>query len=487
MPYRIFLLLLVAMFMFACDSGTEESNKHTIQGTVTLEGNTSNAGATVALYMAKDIDEALQEQHAAHPGVGAQMPLAQTFDHRLEVPVETVLTEASGAFTFSGLASGKYNVVVWKDGYGCRYLLDLEAGSVDVGTVPLYAETILPGSITTPTTLLADHHYIVQSNCTLSGAALTIEKGAWIRLNGNASMLLQSGSLTIAAGSGDVFHVTSNSEFSNHSLEVNDIDQYGSFSVDTGVAVSGGILGYGHFSFGGYGLRVQRSGLIVENCLFDYCDNGLLAMMIDTITLRHITGRNNTFSETGAIVLSDVADGLVSHCLLYGNLQGVFIKPNFVGTVENSIFVDNHIGMYLQQAVGTVQYCDFAGNTTTGLQLTGSFSSSSLGREGLTIQNNIFRSPTSITGMYVAYFSTWNPITIQKNNFYSSDWFIYLTDRFFDSRTLVASENYWDGLDYEEEVQERIRDAAEGIQVANVQVTNIEPGPYNSSHAGVQD
>lgn len=127
--YRFPFCLLLSAFMLlgltSC-SNPSETSTGSLSGTVHLENQQDHSGITVALYDLAELDPDIVYANATWPHIGVIINQHTEFDHRLQTPIAVVQTEADGSFELSKIPVGKYNFVAIKDGWGFKYLYEIE-------------------------------------------------------------------------------------------------------------------------------------------------------------------------------------------------------------------------------------------------------------------------------------------------------------------------------------------------------------------------
>ena len=169
----ILISLIVLILAFLCNSCSTNANKGTISGTVILVNDTDNpslnpvdyAGVTVALYKTAELDTTLVRINQQYPQIGVQITQETEFDHRNFNPLKVTTTDAVGKFSFPSLTPGDYNVVIWKNEWGIRYICSVKAienENNNIGNIELYPATYYNSTIVSePTTFKSDHSYFI--------------------------------------------------------------------------------------------------------------------------------------------------------------------------------------------------------------------------------------------------------------------------------------------------------------------------------------
>ena len=126
--FTIIPLLLLIFLTLSCSDSTKPK-KASVVGVVVLVGLNSFEGVSVSLYKAGLVDGDIQAVHNEHTSLGFGLADIHVFDHRDYAPVYTTTTSSDGSFEVKGVERNKYILVLLKEGFGHRYLYDLELDS----------------------------------------------------------------------------------------------------------------------------------------------------------------------------------------------------------------------------------------------------------------------------------------------------------------------------------------------------------------------
>ena len=85
------------------------------------------SGVTVALYKTAVLDTTLVRINQQYPQIGVQITQETEFDHRNYKPLKVTTTDSIGKFSFPSLTPGDYNLVIWKNEWGIRYICSVKA------------------------------------------------------------------------------------------------------------------------------------------------------------------------------------------------------------------------------------------------------------------------------------------------------------------------------------------------------------------------
>ncbi len=108
--------ILLILTISNCSSTTEAS-KGDLTGIVNLEGIEDHSGIIIAIYDLAVLDPDIVSINQQYPHIGVIINQHTEFDHRLQEPVKYTETDAEGYFEIKKIPTGKYNIVVMKDGW----------------------------------------------------------------------------------------------------------------------------------------------------------------------------------------------------------------------------------------------------------------------------------------------------------------------------------------------------------------------------------
>lgn len=341
--------------------------KGAIRGKVILVNDSSNAtqdaadysGATIALYHTVVLDTTMFRLNSEYPQIGVSISQETAFDHRLQAPLATTESAADGSFSFGDVEEGSYNMVVFKEQWGIRYLYSIVVGQqeVDTGNIALYPEVILPATITGSYIFKSDHCYLAQGDVSLIGnvqiearAQMHIAPGYRMKFYGLVSTPneLQDTELWKVS--------TASSLYSTAGEGVNADARY--FSVEF-YANSSQIMG-GYCRYGSTGVTLLGSGIGLSQSLIRDCGNGVSVRSGDNV-LSYLsildidqTGINASFNtseefDLTSSIIMNTHTGIriytggtynVSNCYFFGCWDAI-IPSICTGSITHNAFDQN--------------------------------------------------------------------------------------------------------------------------------------------------
>jgi hypothetical protein len=202
------------LFFLACSKTPTPPSTFSLSGTVHQEGQEDHSGVTVALYNLVELDTAVVRLQKEFPFVGIPISQQTEFDHRLTEPIYQTRTARDGSYRIDNIKGGSYNLVALKDGFGWKYLFDIEIAKekTTAPEIQLYAEKEISGNLNSYQVWEENHHYIIKSDATVpEGAMLVINQGACVRFAENTSLIVH-GTLEVNGDSQNMVRMTSDQQ-----------------------------------------------------------------------------------------------------------------------------------------------------------------------------------------------------------------------------------------------------------------------------------
>ncbi len=418
--YCFFLFTFCFIVMTSCSTPTE-SSEGSLAGTVTLEGESDHSGITIALYNLAYLDTTIVRINTQYPQIGVHINQHTEFDHRLQSPVKYVETQADGSFELTKISTGRYNLVAVKDGWGFKYLYEIEIGKGDNEInqqITLYEEITYDYQIPT-TTFLTDHHYIIDNphnEVVLYNTSLIIQPGAVVRITPNTDFVI-AGTLTAQGEENNMFWITSNDGFSQEIiLNTNIRDEiliYNSMKIITSASISDDLIKWGKFDYGNYGLKSYVS-CEVRNCKFFQLIYASNFNEIDQLTVTHCDYRNKNNENDSSIFVEGNSDTEIFNNIFKNGNMSISVKSAGVTSIENNYFYGSNRGIDISYNTTPHIFNNFI-NSIEGIFI-GKYSLDVL------IEDNVINSNFCIRmGKNYSY----GIVDIHNNNLYFNDFAIY--------------------------------------------------------------
>lgn len=460
------LLLLMAGILSACK---EEEVPRGIRGSVSVEGG-SPSGDSVRIYNMPVFSEtSVWTITQQNPVIGFPFSLQAGFDWRFESARAAAAIAADGSFHFENIPDGDYVIVAYKPGFGWSVprSVTVAGQTAETGTLQLRPEVTLPANavISEDTRWLAGRHYVLAQNLTVnSGAALTIEPGAVVRV-GDGGRIQVFGTL-IADGTPDAHIIfTSNQRTGPMSGDW----RYLLFASTADQPLQ---LRHCTFTFCEFGVRSLRPGGTIEHCLF----SRIATEGAD------LTGNPSGPSTDPIILRGNVVDDRGPRVPV--GLRVVQHRGADLTIEKNAIFGCITSGLQLEAIVGGTVHCNWFYNCGRADSLTGITGSVvDIGDiRGLIISNNeVQLSPWGIgvgsrvdSTVMIQFNRFWrlnrvvdigvtqdrsgpsNP-TIADNCISNCDRYIFINSCHINTRTIYAPRNFW-GTSSESVINSKIWD-----------------------------
>lgn len=463
-----YLLLLLVLMIFSCEPETEVE-KGTLSGTVSLENQTDNSGITIAIYNLAELDPEIVSVNNEYPHIGVIINQHTEFDHRLQTPIRATTSDSNGDFEMKDIIKGTYNIVIMKQGWGFKYLYEIEIYKGDndlTNGIILFEEKSYSGVISENLIFETDHHYIIEDDTTLlPNLSLVIQPGAIIRINPDEDFTIH-GSIKAQGTEDKMFWITSNDGFDDLyevSLLLRDeIDIYHQMEFSPISFIEDDLIEWGKWSYGDTCLLNQVNNLKFQNAILRDAQCGFYSFLTFTeITLtdcNNILSINNLNENQGGIYYVGVDDGEISKSVFLNNFNGVKVKDGYMGKIQDNFLYNNTNGISIWDFSGVVQNNLLQNNIVSDIEFSGNTSENNLGFS--VYFNNI----SSVKGLFhngnysYCYFST---NYINNNNFTNSDLFLHFNSVYglmnmngwFD-----LTNNYFNGLQNEQDIRSDIYD-----------------------------
>ena len=513
-----FFLLSFSFFLVSCSNSTEVP-KGSLSGTVTLEGETDHSEITIALYNLATLDPDIVSINQQYPHIGVIISQHTEFDHRLQEPVKYTETDAEGYFEIKKIPTGIYNIVALKDSFGFKYIYEFEIeegeneisqarclqssaghsgepfvklstgiieGRSEISGIPntkhlvpstqqnrnsdltLYPETTYTDQVPT-TTFLTDHHYIIDNpygEVILYNNSLTIEPGAVVRITPHTDFVIH-GTLYAQGEDNNMFWVTSNDGFSvfrfPFSVSRDEVAIYNSMILSEWASVSNDLIEWGKFDFANTCLLNKVNNLHMQNGIFRNGNCGFFSTNVDSTFCGKLFLMNCYGESEGGIHYLNVNNGIIKESILCYNCNGLKIKDGFMGEIKNNYFILNYYGGTFYYFIGSFVNNELINNIESDILLFGNPSNN--GSSVIFSYNNFYSNIGIIQRPLDSY--KYNPyIYINYNNFFCYLFFIKYNSQYM-TNDIDATFNYFNGLENEEEIYEKIIDTS-GYYLVNV-------------------
>lgn len=445
---RSFILILmvflssILLIVSACDSSTSPKTG-TLIGRIVLMNDTGNpgidaldyGGIRVRLYSSVELDSTLLRLNAEYPNIGVQISQQTEFNYRNESPIAIVQTNEEGIFEFTGISTGKYNLVVDNDLWGIRILYNIDLGggrssTVDMGDITIYPLVELQNSIVTPFVFESDHCYDVLNDVYVNESCI-IEGGAIIRLNSNTKLVFVNTVSTVGEDCIQLFSLEDSTESTIYqwdALEIqssdNDISRVVIHDANTGFIICG--------------QNNQISDSIIQNSNSGFHVTGMGTSIIKNL-IRDIEDRAFSMeSSTGQETISFFFEKNIIQNAAYG----IRTMGNATRIMDN-YFIRNGTAIVSNLNLHEIQHNAFD-NNNVAIVCAGST---------INISNNNFYKGNNncIAFSYEYYSSISNPV-IKQNNFYKNNGSIISLYPLTTISDIDARNNYWAGSDIESQI-----------------------------------
>lgn len=399
------LLIATLMLVSSCDKSTSPKSG-SLSGRVILVNDTDDptldpvdySGITVALYQLAVLDTTIVRINQEYPNLGLQISQETEFDHRLQNPLSTVLTDNNGDFSFKNIAYGRYNLTYRKENWGIGFVYQVEISKDDSKLSPhdryrftikeeqqktrnislvLYPQVGIPSTITDDFIFRANHTYIAMqdaafiSNVIFENAALLLVKaGSKIDFYGSISTPNDGTRWRILSLSGVLGNVLSppNAQSRLQKISVNSTSMVtikNGIMGDTqdGLVVTSDNANISNMAFRGGGTAVVFSGsnMVYKNCIAKDYDDRAHVLNGNTEIKDCIFVRNHD-----CMILSDSSFEVSNNYFAY---NWVGIRPVYGNTsIHNNDFYGNKYSISTLASSPIIERNNFYGSSKYCIQ-----------------------------------------------------------------------------------------------------------------------
>lgn len=445
----ILISIIVLILAFLCNSCSTNANKGTISGKVILFNDIPDlfidnpidfSGVTVALYKTAELDTTLVRINQQYPQIGVQITQETEFDHRNFKPLKVTTTDAIGKFSFPSLTPGDYNLVIWKNEWGIRYICSVKAiekENNNIGNIVLYPANIYNSTIVSePTIFKSDHSYFILTDVNFT-SSVEFQPRAQIFINPGC-MVKFYGSVTTPefTSSKEMWKITSSKEIYSTSTVTMDVDSYYSAVnfYGTEINIRSGIVRYGDNALN----SIYVNSNYITYTLFEDCgtalninegDVDIANLVIFNCNNSGIVFTSKLGGDLNVYITKSIANNI--------NQRAVSIERAKILTINNCYFYDNYYAI-------SNKYCDsiFEHNEFLDNYYDIHYSKIAYNLHNEIHYNNFFKSYTE------SIFLSGETNNITENNFFGpTGYFIYIL-RSVSPFSMVcydvnAINNYW--------------------------------------------
>ncbi len=484
-PFLFYLFTVIIFILVSCTPSTETS-KGSLNGIINLEGESDHSGITIALYDLAALDPDIVSINQEYPQIGVHINQHTEFDHRFQSPVKYTETEADGSFELKKISTGKYNLVAIKDGWGFKYLynVDISKGDNDLWQqINLYEEIHISGDIQGSVTVETGHHLIIDDNTVFRPniSSLIIHPGAVIRINPSADLTIY-GILFAQGEENDMFWITSNDGFGEELTMQDSLQYYHQMELSQVASVEDDLIEWGKWDWGNFCLLNKVNNVSVQNSIFQNGRCGYEVVDVEEAYITKVITSRFDSEEYAGIYFYLTLGGNIEKCITVNCNNGIKLKDKSNVTISNVYSSLNGYGIKLMQCMGYVVYNEFKQNSISDIGFTGNHL---IEDENLLINKNVFSSNTAITQFSLtgSSFNQYTIITTFKNNFENNYWYIYLLGEGL-RENIVAENCYFDGLTAIENIKLKIWDFDDEETYPEVLILNVNQ--YKNSDVGIQ-
>lgn len=345
--FPLFFLLSLSFILLSSCNSTTKPRGGSLAGRVILVNDTEDpslepmdfSGVTIALYEFTKLDTSISRINLEYPGIGVHINQETEFDHRLQVPTMSTTSNDDGIYKFENVNPGDYILVALKDGWDVYYNYHVKVSLEEnnnsdhfENVIKLYPVTLISGTMMNDMIFQANRTYIVDEdaillgNCSLSyGARIFIKPSRLLSFYGSVIMFGDDGNY----------------------LMINSAD--GIFSVDIMEAINpfNRVLLSGNNEYNVSKLIVENGTdgirLVGASCNIS---NSIIRKM-ESSSISFGTGQfqaNNIIVQDNPMGLSTQASGTLNNSIFLRNDEGAYIDDVEIN-LNNCYFMSNYIGI----------------------------------------------------------------------------------------------------------------------------------------------
>ena len=469
------ILAFYSLFMVvsACDSSTSPKTG-TLTGRVELVNDTGNpeldpvdfSGVKVSLYELAEVDSIVQNAKSVFGSGGFPVNQNSEFDHRMYNDVVHTISLSDGTFTLSKIPYGMYNLVIDKEGWGYRYVYDLEVNESEISYInarkrndllELYPEMVVSGAVDGIVEISSWHHLVTSGDVTfLPSSSLTIGANGFVRIEPGKKVDVM-GQFEAGGSAENLFRITS--DYSNHDYQARSLRavEYLSFNLGASTQTSDSGISWGVFGPAQVALAISNAdNLLLEKSKLISNNDGFLVTVCDGVSVRECLFSGTSDLNNG-LHLYMVDSGILTGNIFVGSRAGTLLEEYCAQEIEDNVFIGNEYGIEMFNCDPNVRFNYFRINEY-GIRLTGPISP--------IIEYNYIDSDTSIIIGYNGYYPNAIP-NIHNNNMIAENHFLYLSkanyidieaqnNYYYTSNIMDIEQKIYDKYDYPEDLQPQV-------------------------------
>lgn len=480
------LFILLSFFISGCSSSTKPKTG-SLSGRVILVNDTGDpsldpidfSGVTVALYELAVLDTTIVRINQQYPQIGVQISQETEFDHRLQNPVAEVTSDTAGIFHFDQVPYGDYNVALYKQGWGFKYIY---TQSITDGqnalmltrgvTIPeLYPERRITGAIDTNFTFLSDRLYIAEEDVIILPTAHVI-------VEPHSTLYIAPGKKLYSYGQLDTSTLDDSEYFKVIAMQTEGIQhgnkRFGSIEISSTNESNDQEVSNLIVKGSSEGIRVNGTISLLKNCIIESSQTSLSMDAVNNISLERILFRASTDYQGHVVSILNSNNVDTNGIVILNVEQGVLIQNSSYVSIERSMFHKVGVGILNQlDGESSISFNTFEDN---GVAVRNA------NRASCAITNNTISAVNAIRNEKTLPTHTangWTEFIAADNNFYCTSYAVVNTMSFpgYDLYKLNAKSNYW-GTSSQLEIAELIYDHYSHTQSNGI----VQYLPFRSNH-----
>lgn len=335
MPKRIAIVAILLMLLVLLSScGSTDTKKGVIKGRISLDAQEDNSGITVMLFAGDKVPAEIRAANQQYSQLAFTAHDKHIFDHRSANALHIAMTNPAGDFIFPKAEYGKYIIAYYKEGWGFKYIFDVELNTAELDISAKSPQVLYP-VIEVPT-LITGQFTFENGRCYNAALDVVVLDTAVLVFNAGSVLMLSPGKKINVYGSisspGAMARITSNDRIYT--------------STPGTVAYAQGLLLYGttanvanfDLSYLSSAFQIRKNGTTLESFLIRDCESGIVVYQANNTNISRCMIINNT-STVGYAISNNSAQYLyISYTLFYNNHISVNNELTKDSQITNSAF-----------------------------------------------------------------------------------------------------------------------------------------------------
>ncbi len=330
------LAIVLLLLSFSCTETT--TIKHgTINGIVSLDGETNFSGISVHLYSGNVVSPEIRTLSQTSPQLAFSIMDRHVFDHREHTPLHSEVTLHDGSFIFPKVDYGTYIVVYYKENWGFNYLFDVELSkrNCDVSenmNLVLFPVMILPQIVQGEFVFEEDRCYATNSDVTfvpqskatfMAGSRLLIKPGCNFTIHGLMEIQSSLEKMIIITSSDMIYNYLSPLPFGKFEYA----------NSMTPIDINGMSLSHSQ-----EGLVIRSIDTSIKSSFFQYNDVSTQFIGTTNALLENNVFLNSRGVNSNGVGFFNTSNSRVQKCIFWNNINSIILRVASDSDINNNYF-----------------------------------------------------------------------------------------------------------------------------------------------------